>query len=193
MGRVLTEIDAATAEWMARQHVFFVATAPLSRHGHVNCSPKGGDTFRIIDPRTFAFQDLTGSGAETIAHVRENGRMVIMFCAFEGGPLIVRLYGLASVLLPETTEYEALAGHFPPNPGTRAIVRLGITRVSNSCGMGVPRCDFRGDRSDLDEWAEAKGARGLQEYRTRKNQTSIDGLAALEPWLQEPNPREDER
>ena len=181
MGSTRKEIDPDLVAWLKRQHVFFVATAPLAADGHINCSPKGSDTFRVIDPHTVAYQDLTGSGAETIAHLRENGRMVIMFCAFDGSPLIVRLYGRAEVVLPGAGDFAALAARFPANPGARAVIRLRVERVAESCGMAVPLLDFRAARSDLDEWAAGKGPAQLAEYRLRKNQKSIDGLPALEP------------
>src|ERR1700742_1900268 len=119
MGRVLEKIEPELAEWIARQKVFFVATAPLSANGHVNNSPKGGEAFRILGPMEVAYQDYTGSGAETVAHLQENGRIVIMFCAFTGGPKIVRLHGRGTVVEPDHERYEDLASRFPPNPGTR--------------------------------------------------------------------------
>jgi len=174
------EISGELIDWINRQKVFFVATAPLSAEGLLNCSPKGGDTFRVIDPGTIAYQDLTGSGAETIAHLRENGRMVIMFCAFEGSPLIVRLYGKGEVILPDHPDFSALLGSFPPNPGTRSIIRMHITRVTDSCGMSVPYLDFLGHREDLNEWAEGKGPDKLAEYRRKKNEKSIEGMPAID-------------
>lgn len=181
MGSAMTEIDHATADWIRRQHVFFVATAPIASDGHINCSPKGGDSFRILDERTVAYLDYTGSGAETIAHLRENGRLTIMFCAFEGSPLIVRLYGRGEVLLPGHPHHAMLAMLFPGNPGARSIIRLHVERVGSSCGMSVPTMTYVEDRTDLDEWAEAKGPGGLADYRRRKNARSIDGLPAIEP------------
>lgn len=181
MGSAMDRIDATTAEWIRRQHVFFVATAPLAATGHVNCSPKGGDAFRIVDERTVAYLDYTGSGAETIAHIRENRRLCIMFCAFEGGPLIVRLYGRGEVLPPTHPQYAMLSVLFPGNPGARAIIRLHVERVGSSCGMAVPFMAFREDRSELDDWAEGKGPAALADYRRRKNVVSIDGLPAIDP------------
>jgi len=173
------EINDERREWIGRQHVFFVATAPLAVGGHINLSPKGGDTFRVVDSKTVAYLDLTGSGAETIAHVRENGRMCVMFCAFEGGPLIVRLYGKADVVLPGHPDFDALVAHFPPHPGVRSVIRLHISRVADSCGMAVPFMDYSSERTELNEWAAEKGPEALQDYRRRKNQTSIDKLPAL--------------
>ncbi len=180
MGSTYPEISADLAEWIKKQKVFFVATAPLASEGLLNCSPKGGDTFAIVDGTTAAYLDLTGSGAETIAHVRENGRMVIMFCAFDGSPLIVRLYGRGEVILPDHPDFAGLAARFPANPGTRSVIRLRITRIADSCGMAVPLLDFRGRRTDLDEWAADSGPAKLAEYRRRKNTRSIEGLPAID-------------
>lgn len=181
MGQVHETVKGELLEWIRKQTVFFVATAPLAESGHINCSPKGGDAFRVVDETTVAYQDYTGSGAETIAHIRENGRLVIMFCAFDGPPRIVRLYGQAEVILPAHPQYGMLAVLFPRNPGTRAIIRLHVTRVAESCGMSVPLLDFKSPRHDLDDWAEEKGNERLRDYRLRKNQRSIDGLPALDP------------
>ncbi|HET8760596.1 MAG TPA: pyridoxamine 5'-phosphate oxidase family protein [Nitrospiria bacterium] len=180
MGKLHDHIDDDLAAWIHRQRVFFVATAPLSPDGHVNCSPKGGDAFRVLGPHTVAYQDLTGSGVETIAHLRENGRIVIMFCAFEGPPSIVRLHGRGDALTPDHPKFASLRKHFPDHAGTRAIIRVHVTRVSDSCGFGVPLFDHRCDRDALDTWAESKGPEKLQEYRRAKNARSVDGLAGLE-------------
>ena len=180
MGKAHERITDELAAWIGRQRLFFVATAPLAGEGHLNCSPKGGDSFRILDPATVAYQDLTGSGVETIAHLRENGRMVIMFCAFEGPPQIVRLHGTGEPVFPDDPDFSALAARFPSNIGTRAIIRLKIGRVSSSCGYAVPFFDYRGDRDTLDKWAEGKGPAKLEAYREEKNAQSIDGLPGLE-------------
>jgi len=156
-----------------------VATAPLNADGHVNVSPKGRDTLRVLDPHSVAYLDFTGSGAETIAHVRENGRIVVMLCAFQGPPRIVRLYGLGEVFEPGDAEFEGLRGLFPHEPAGRAIVRVSVTRIAGSCGFGVPLYAFEGDRSQLPDWAERKGPQGLVEYQQLKNRVSIDGLPAL--------------
>jgi hypothetical protein len=179
MSKLLDCIDDKLADWIGRQHVFFVATAPLSADGHINCSPKGGDSFRVLGPQEIVYHDYTGSGAETIAHLRENGRIIVMFCAFDGKPQIVRLHGRGDVLTPESLEFDALAALFPPNPGSRSIIRVRIDRVSTSCGYAVPTYDFREERTALDKWAIAKGEQGLETYRAAKNAASIDGLAAL--------------
>lgn len=179
MSKQLECIGDELAAWLHRQHVFFVATAPLSAEGHVNCSPKGGDSFRVLGPTRAAYLDFTGSGAETAAHLRENGRIVLMFCAFEGKPNVVRLHGEGEVLMPGSPEFEALASGFPPNPGARALVRVSVARVSTSCGFAVPFMEFGSDRETLDQWSAAQGAEKLAEYRQSKNARSIDGLPAL--------------
>lgn len=179
MGKQFEEITPALRDWIAAQRVFFVATAPLSAEGHVNCSPKGLDTLRILGPREIAYLDLTGSGAETIAHLRENGRIVIMFCAFEGPPRIVRLHGRGSVVLPGAPDWSSLRSQFPEQIGDRAIIRIEATRISDSCGFGVPRYEFSEDRAALPQWCEKKGPDGLARYQRDKNAESIDGLPAL--------------
>ena len=179
MSKQLDHIDDEMVAWMDQQPVFFVASAPLSAQGHVNCSPKGGDCFRVLNPMQVAYLNFTGSRAETAAHVRENGRIVLMFCAFEGKPNIVRLHGRGEVLTPASPEFDALASSFPPNPGARALVRVNVSRISTSCGFAVPFMEFRADRDTLDRWAAANGPDGLAEYRQAKNAQSIDGLPAL--------------
>ncbi len=180
MGKLHDRIDEQLADWIGRQRVFFVATAPAGPNGHVNCSPKGGDAFRVIGPRTVVYQDLTGSGVETIAHLRDNGRIVVMFCAFEGQPKIVRLHGRGDVISPGHPEFDSLRAQFPDHAGTRSFVKIDVTRVSDSCGFGVPLLDFRADRDALGQWAESKGPVKLQEYRREKNARSIDGLPGLD-------------
>jgi hypothetical protein len=178
MGKTFESIGPELKDWLVRQRIFFVATAPLAPNGHVNCSPKGGDTFRILGERDVAYLDLTGSGIETAAHVQENGRIVIMFCAFEGPPKIVRLHGRSRVIYPDQPEFAELIGLFPDLPGTRAILRVTVSRVSDSCGYSVPYFDFAGPRDTLDKWADAKGPEGLAAYRGQKNRVSIDGIAS---------------
>lgn len=180
MGEVLHDISHELATWLSAQRVFFVATAPLARDGHINCSPKGGDAFRVLNATTVAYQDLTGSGAETIAHLRENGRLVVMFCAFEGPPKIVRLHGRGEVVTSDHADFASLADRFPANPGTRTVIRMAVSRISTSCGFGVPTMNYEGERGALDAWAEQKGADQLESYRQKKNTRSIDGLPALD-------------
>ena len=180
MGKVLEEISDALAEWIVAQHVFFVATAPLGPDGHVNTSPKGLDCLRIITPRQVAYLDLTGSGAETIAHLRENGRIALMFCAFDGPPKIVRLHGRGRVVTRSANDWGTWYARFPAHASTRSIIVVEVTRVSTSCGFGVPRMDFVSDRDAMERWAQSKGPAGLPEYRITKNRVSIDGLPALD-------------
>ncbi len=179
MGKTLPAITEELTGWLHSQHVFFVATAPLAEDGHINCSPKGGDAFRVFGPNEVAYLDYTGSGAETMAHVRENGRIVMMFCAFKGRPEIVRLHGQGEAVTLGDADFAALAAHFSPNPGTRAVVRVRVERVSTSCGFSVPLMDFQQDRDTLDKWAASKGPDALDEYRAEKNTRSIDGLPAF--------------
>ncbi len=178
MGQLHPEIDAALAEWLRRQRVFFVATAPLAGDGHVNLSPRGLDSFRVLGPREVAWVDLTGSGIETIAHLHENGRIALLFCAFEGPPKIVRLHGRGHVLEPSDPRFAELRGDFPELLGVRALVRVELTRISDSCGFGVPRMAFEAERTQLRDWAERKGPAGLREYRAQHNR-SVDGLPGL--------------
>ncbi len=179
MARTFDALTDELVAWIGRQPLFFVATAPLAADGHVNVSPKGLDTFRVLDPRTVAYLDLTGSGAETIAHLNENGRVTIMFCAFTGPPRILRLFGRGQVVTPDHAEWEALAGCFPDLPGARSVIRLAVERIATSCGYGVPRMDVVEERDKLIDWAERKGPDGLAAYRAEKNAASIDGLPAL--------------
>ena len=181
MGKVYEELSEQQQEWIKQQRIFFVATAPLSEDGHVNVSPKGLDTFRIINETTVAYLDLTGSGIETIAHLKENGRITIMFCAFDGPPKILRLYGkgiaLTSTVNP--TEYNRLLPLFKWHNGGRAIIKLNITRIADSCGYSIPLFDFKDDRDVLDKWTSQKGSDGLIEYRQLNNKMSIDNLDGL--------------
>lgn len=180
MGRTYESLEGRLGQFLLRQPVFFVATAPLGGGGHVNCSPKGNDgCLAVLGPQQIAYQDLTGSGSETIAHLRENGRIVVMFCAFEGPPRIVRIHGRGRVVLDGDPEWEALAGRFPARLGMRAVIVVDAERISDSCGYAVPLMDFQAHRSNLEHWAEEKGPEGLVAYREEKNALSLDGLAAL--------------
>jgi len=179
MARVYHEISAEIAEFIAAQHMFFVATAPSGEGGHVNLSPKGLDTLAVLDPNTVAYLDLTGSGVETIAHLRDNGRITIMFCAFDGKPLIVRLYGRGEVLPIGEPQGDALLRHFGSYPGARSVIRVRLDRVSTSCGYGVPLLQFEAERDQLHKFAERRGPDGLVEYRAENNAASIDGLPGL--------------
>jgi len=179
MAKVFEGIDAALRKFIQAQHMFFVATAPLHADGHVNLSPKGLDSLRVLDDHQIAYLDYVGSGAETIAHLRENGRIVLMLCAFEGAPRIVRLHGRGQVIEPNDEAFTSLRALFPPEPAGRAIVRMIVERISDSCGFGVPLYEFLGHRSQLPDWSARKGAAGLLDYQERKNRFSIDGLPAL--------------
>jgi Pyridoxamine 5'-phosphate oxidase len=179
VGSVFDGIDPPLATWLERQPVFFVATAPAGADGHVNVSPKGTlGTFRVLDRTTVAYLDLTGSGAETLAHLRENGRITIMFCAFDGRPNIVRLYGQGHAVLPSAPEFGELVGGFAPRPGVRSVIRVAVGRVADSCGYAVPRMDLRAEREVLDLHNAKKGPEALATYRVRRNAASIDGLPA---------------
>jgi hypothetical protein len=179
MGKVYDSIDEPLQRFLERQHVFFVSTAPWTDDGHINVSPKGGDTFRILGPREVAYLDLTGSGVETIAHLRENGRIVVMFCAFDGAPKIVRLHGRGTVVEKGEPAFDALAARFPSHAGARGVIRIDVTRITDSCGYAVPLLEYKGDRNQLDLWTDRKGADGLVRYQHEKNAESIDGLPGL--------------
>lgn len=181
MGNVRDGIDQPLRDWIVAQHMFFVATAPSRADGRVNLSPKGmTDTFAFMGEATCAYLDLTGSGAETVAHLRENGRITIMWTAFDGPPRIVRFHGRGRVVLPDTTEWVALMPSFGQHRGARSVIVVDVERVSDSCGYAVPKFDFVEDRSRLDEWAHNRTDAELIEYRAKKNRVSIDGLAAFD-------------
>lgn len=181
MARTFDALNPTLRSFVEAQHLFFVATAPLAGDGHVNLSPKGGDTFRVLDERRVAYLDLTGSGAETIAHTRENGRITLMFTAFEGPPQLVRLWGGGEAVPVGDERFDELAGHFPELAGARAVVVVDVERVGTSCGYGVPLYSYEGERSKLSAWADARGPEGVAEYRATHNVASIDGLPSLEP------------
>lgn len=186
MGKIYEALDERLKAFIERQHLFFVATAPEGPGGHVNLSPKGLDCFRILGARSVAYQDLTGSGAETIAHLRQNGRITLMFCAFQGPALILRLYGRGEVLDAGTPAYDELAGLFPERVGARSIIRVELERIADSCGFGIPIYDYRKDRDTLLEWAAKKGPEGIRTYQAEKNRHSIDGIPAFEPAEADP-------
>lgn len=181
MGRVQDALDANLRSFIERQHLFFVATAPDGPGGHVNVSPKGLDTFRVIDDSTVAYLDLTGSGVETIAHLRQNGRITVMFCSTDAQPLILRLYGRGVAVLPDDGDFDELVACFPPLPGIRSVIRVAVDRVSTSCGFAVPLMELVGERDTLEQWAARRDAASLDAYRTDRNATSIDGLPGLDP------------
>ncbi len=179
MGSVYAELNDKLRELIAAQHMFFVATAPLAPEGHVNLSPKGLDSFRVLDDKTVVYLDLVGSGIETVAHLRENGRIVIMFCTFSGAAKIVRLYGRGRVVEPGDAEWEELAGRFPNYTGTRSVIVVDLERVADSCGWGVPLYEHVGERTQLVDYADQKGQEKLAKYKAKNNARSIDGLPGL--------------
>jgi hypothetical protein len=176
MGKLHESIKPAHREFIEKQHMFFVATAPLSADGRVNLSPKGLDCFRVLSENRCAYMDLISSGNETSAHTLENGRITIMFCSFEGSPLILRLYGKGFTVLPGSDEWEQYSSHFKIYPSTRQIIVADIDLVQTSCGFGVPLFDYTGERDIHFEWAAKKGSDGLHEYIQEKNLKSLDGL-----------------
>ena len=181
MGKIFDVIDERLEAWIARQRMYFVGTAPSGSDGHVNVSPKGPiETLRVLDERTVAYLDLVGSGAETIAHLRENGRIVVMLCAFEGGPRIVRLHGRGEVLDADAIDFPDVEV-LPEQQ--RTIIRVNIDRIADSCGYGVPLMSYEGQRPQMRAWAERKlakeGPTALEDYKDDKNAVSIDGLPAL--------------
>jgi len=189
MGKIFDRIDEHQRKWIARQPLFFVGTAPRADDGHVNVSPKGPiDTLRVLDDHTVAYLDIVGSGAETIAHLRENGRIVVMLCAFEGPPRILRLHGRGEVLLAGEPRFDELlerAGFAQPAVASsrRAVILVHVERIADSCGYGVPLMSFEGTRPHSDAWAEKRvrvhGPDGIAAYQAEKNAVSIDGLPAV--------------
>ncbi len=183
MGKTFDVIDENLTTWLMSQPVFFVATAPLSGEGSVNCSPKGNrDEFAVLGPRSVAYLDQTGSGVETIAHLRENGRIVLMFCAFEGPPRIVRLHGAGRTVCVGSGEFAQLAQCFPgaKSVGVRSIIVVDVARIADSCGYGVPFMSFQEHRPTMDQWSSRKGPDGIHDYWVEKNQASIDDLRGLD-------------
>jgi Pyridoxamine 5'-phosphate oxidase len=189
MARTLPEIDERLTRWIAAREMFFVATAPRTDDGHVNVSPKGPiETLQVLAPREIAYLDYGGSGAETVAHLRENGRIVVMLCAFSGPPRIVRLHGRGEAVLDGAPGFAALAGRFPagalgPPESVRSVIRVDVERIGESCGYGVPLMDHVGEREHYRLSAEKRlrvgGADALARRRAQHNARSIDGLPAL--------------
>jgi hypothetical protein len=190
MGRLYDEIDERMARWIGEQALFFVGSAPLDADGHVNVSPKGPiGSLRVLGPTTIAYLDVVGSGAETIAHVRENGRVVVMLCAFEGPPRIVRLHGRGEVLLPADDAFDALLAQADFEDasiplGRRAVVRVEVSRIADSCGYGVPLMSMEGLRPHAPLWAQKRlrsgGVEAIDAYVAQRNERSIDGLPAVD-------------
>jgi len=188
MGRTYDEIDDRWARWIAKQPMFFVATAPLSAEGHVNVSPKGpAGALRVIGPRRVCYLDVGGSGAETIAHVRENGRIVVMLCSFSGPPRILRLHGTGEVVLEDDERFADLAAGAPsigPPEATRAVIVVDVDRIADSCGYGVPLMSVDGEREhyplSVAKHLRVGGPDALAKRRAANNGRSIDGLPALD-------------
>ena len=178
MGKILDSITPELVAFIEAQPMFFVASAPLTATGHVNVSPKGLDTFRVLSPNRVAYLDLTGSGNETSAHVTENSRITIMFCSFGERPLILRLYGRGQIVLPANTLWPELIALFPDYPGMRQVIVADVGMVQTSCGFGVPLMEHVSDRDRMVRWIESKGEDGMREYRRVKNSISLDGLRA---------------
>ena len=176
MGKFSTRIEDAHRDFINQQKLFFVSTAPLNADGHINLSPKGMDSFRVLSPNKVAYIDLNGSGNETSAHLLENGRITFMFCAFDGAPNILRLYGNGSTILPESDAWKDLEALFELGLETRQIIVAEIHKVQTSCGFSVPLYSYNGERDLAYKWAEKKGKDGLQQYQQQKNLVSIDGL-----------------
>lgn len=176
MGKFYDFIKPAHKEFIDKQHIFFVSTAPLSADGHVNLSPKGLDCFRVLGDNKVAYMDLISSGNETSAHTLENGRITFMFCSFDGAPNILRLYGKGFTVLPSTAEWDSYSSHFTIYPSTRQLIVADIELVQTSCGFGVPLFEYVGERDIHFNWAEKKGKDGLLNYIQKNNLTSLDGL-----------------
>lgn len=174
MGKKTDHIAPHIVNFINEQHIFFVGTA--AEQGRINVSPKGMDSFRVINENKIIWLNLTGSGNETAAHLLRNNRMTIMFCAFEGKPLILRLYGHAEIFHPRDAEFNTYISHFPKSVGARQIIEMKVDLVQTSCGFGVPFMDYNSERSMLDDWAEQKGPEGIAQYWLDKNSESIDGF-----------------
>jgi hypothetical protein len=175
MGKLYKQLTDELADFIRRQKIFFVGTAACD--GRVNISPKGMDTLRVVAEDRVVWLNLTGSGNETAAHLRENDRITLMFCALEGDPLILRLYGHARIFHPYDAEWDSLLPLFPPIPGARQIVDVSVDMAQTSCGFGVPLFEFRAGRDHLEKWAVKKGPEDIRQYWAEKNQTSLDGKA----------------
>lgn len=176
MGKFFDSIQPAHKAFAEKQHIFFVATAPLSKDGRINLSPKGMDSFCILSESKVAYMDVIGSGNETSAHTLENGRITFMFCAFDGPPNILRFYGKGRAVLPDTEGWSELAAYFTIYPSTRQIIVADIDMVQTSCGFGVPFYDYVGERTFHFDWASKKSVESLSDYVSEKNTVSVDGL-----------------
>ena len=179
MGKVFDGIDEPLQAWIAAQPMWFVATAPLAGDGHVNLSPRGHDSLSVLGPRRLAWVDYTGSGVETIAHLRENARVTLMWCSYTARPRIVRVHGRGSVVLPGQALFAEVVAQHPEHPSTRAVIVVDVERVSDSCGYGVPVMEFVEERDLMRLSADKRGPDGLKAYRAEHNTTSLDGLPGL--------------
>lgn len=177
--KVYDQLDERIIKFIEKQKMFFVASAPLSGDGHVNISPKGYDAFKVIDDTTVAWLDLGGSGIETQAHVQENGRITIMFCAFEGPANILRLFGTGEVVNPHHKDWDEMLSMFPDFERARGVFRVKLNRIQDSCGWGVPFMEFKGERDQLSRYVDNKSTEEWVESRYEKNGESIDGLKGL--------------
>lgn len=177
MGKEIDQINEELQSFIENQRLFFVSTAPKDG-GHINLSPKGFDCFRVLTPNKVGYLDIIGSGNETSAHLLENGRITFMFCAFDGPPKILRIYGKGYTVLPGDQEWEELSSHFTILPATRQMIVADVLKVKKSCGFGVPIYEYTGERDHAIKWAENKGSEGLEEYKKEKNLVSMDGLKA---------------
>ena len=178
MGKLYPGIDPELADWLMGQPLWFVGTAPLAADGHVNVSPRGHDSFSVLGPHRVGWVDFTGSGIETMAHLRENSRICLMFCSYDRRPRIVRLHGRGTVALPGEPVYQDVVERHPPHPSTRAVVVVDVDRISDSCGYGVPVMTVEQERNLLRLGADKRGLEGLARYRAEHN-VSIDGLPGL--------------
>ncbi|TFF33245.1 pyridoxamine 5'-phosphate oxidase family protein [Mucilaginibacter psychrotolerans] len=176
MAKFFDELNDKHREFIGAQKIFFTASSPLDAAGHVNLSPKGMDSFRVLSPTRVAYMDINGSGNETSAHMLENGRITIMFCAFDGPPNILRLYGKGYTVLPGHEEWGELSALFHLPLAARQVIVADIHKVQTSCGFGIPYYEYLGERDQAIKWAENKGAEGIEKYQAEKNRTSMDGL-----------------
>ncbi len=180
MGEEYTEIDERIQRWMERQQMFFVSTAPMLGDGHVNCSPKGLDSLQVANPRQLVYADVGGSGIETVAHLKDNGRITIMMCAFSGPPRIYRFFGKGEVIEPHDERFSGLAQGFSQLPAIRNIIVIDVKKIMDSCGYGVPLYDFKKHRDSFDNYFRDKTDQQILQYRRDRNAKSLDGLIGLE-------------
>ncbi len=181
MGKEYTEITDGIQKWIARQKVFFVSTAPNAVDGLVNCSPKGLDCLRVLGPNELAYADTGGSGIETVAHLKDNGRITLMMCAFEGPPMIYRFYGTGTPIEPHEEGFTEILQKFPPMPAVRNIIQIRVDKIMDSCGYGVPMYEFKKHRDSLPNYFSNQSEDDILEYRRTRNAESLDGLPGLAP------------